>query len=63
LPHAATARDAKFTELAADFAAAIRGVPKKDPLSQEVREQRRAEDALASTRGHSRPIAQMPHVQ
>jgi WD40 repeat protein len=35
-------RDAKFTELAADFAAAIRGVPKEDLLSQEVRQQRRA---------------------
>ncbi len=35
-------RDAKFTELAADFAAAIRGMPKEDLLSQEVREQRRA---------------------
>jgi tetratricopeptide (TPR) repeat protein len=34
--------DAKFTEAAADFAAAIRGVPKEDLLSQEVREQRRA---------------------
>src|SRR5262245_39123993 len=35
-------RDAKFTELAADFAAAIRGMPKEDLLSQEVRQQRRA---------------------
>jgi hypothetical protein len=35
-------RDAKFTELAADFAAAIHGVPKEDLLSQEVRQQRRA---------------------
>ncbi len=35
-------RDAKFTELAADFAAAIQGVPKEDLLSQEVRQQRRA---------------------
>lgn len=34
--------DAKFTEFAADFAAAIRGVPKEDLLSQEVRQQRRA---------------------
>src|SRR5215468_9595974 len=34
-------RDAKFTELAADFAAAIRGMPKEDLLSQEVRQQRR----------------------
>src|SRR6516164_8212253 len=33
---------AKFTELAADFAAAIRGMPKEDLLSQEVRQQRRA---------------------
>lgn len=38
----ATLRDAKFTELAADFAAAIHGVPKEDLLSQEVRQQRRA---------------------
>src|SRR5580700_4921707 len=34
--------DAKFTEAAADFAAAIRGMPKEDLLSQEVRQQRRA---------------------
>lgn len=33
--------DAKFTEAAADFAAAIRGMPKEDLLSQEVRQQRR----------------------
>jgi HAD superfamily hydrolase (TIGR01493 family) len=33
--------DAKFTGLAADFVA-IRGVPKEDLLSQEVRQQRRA---------------------
>ena len=39
---------AKFTELAADFAAAIRGMPKEDLLSQEVRQQRRAL-ALATT--------------
>jgi MTH538 TIR-like domain (DUF1863) len=39
---AADRRDAKFTELAADFAAAIRGMPKEDLLSQEVRQQRRA---------------------
>jgi WD40 repeat protein/tetratricopeptide (TPR) repeat protein len=38
----ATARDSKFTELAADFAAAIRGMPKEDLLSEEVRQQRRA---------------------
>ena len=38
----ANKRDAKFTELAADFAAAIRGTPKEDLLSQEVRQQRRA---------------------
>jgi tetratricopeptide (TPR) repeat protein len=35
-------RDAKFTELAADFAAAIHGTPKEDLLSQEVRQQRAA---------------------
>jgi len=35
-------RDARFTELAAEFAAAIQGLPKEDLLSQEVREQRRA---------------------
>src|SRR4051812_22138086 len=35
-------RDAKFTELAADFAAAIRGMPKEDLLSLEVRLQRKA---------------------
>jgi len=38
----ANKRDAKFTELAADFAAAIRGMPKEDLLSQEVKQQRRA---------------------
>ncbi len=38
----ATPRDARFTELGADFAAAIRGMPKEDLLSQEVRQQRRA---------------------
>jgi MTH538 TIR-like domain (DUF1863) len=37
-----SARDTKFADLAADFAAAIREVPKEDLLSQEVREQRRA---------------------
>jgi tetratricopeptide (TPR) repeat protein len=34
--------DARFTELAADFAAAIHGMPKEDLLSQEVKQQRRA---------------------
>ena len=34
--------DAKFTELTADFAAAIRGMLKEDLLSQEVRQQRTA---------------------
>jgi tetratricopeptide (TPR) repeat protein len=38
----ANPRDAKFTELAADVAAAIHGIPKEDLLSQEVRQQRRA---------------------
>jgi tetratricopeptide (TPR) repeat protein len=38
----AAKRDARFTELAADFAAAIRGMPKEDLLSQEVRQQRKA---------------------
>jgi hypothetical protein len=33
--------DAKFTELAAGFASAIRGMPKEDLLSQEARQQRR----------------------
>ena len=33
---------ARFIELAADFAAAIHGMPKEDLLSQEVRQQRRA---------------------
>jgi tetratricopeptide (TPR) repeat protein len=32
----------KFLDLAADLAAAIRGIPKEDLLSQEVRQQRRA---------------------
>jgi tetratricopeptide (TPR) repeat protein len=35
-------RDAKFQELAANFAATIRGIPKEDLLSQEIRQQRRA---------------------
>jgi tetratricopeptide (TPR) repeat protein len=35
-------RDPRFAELAADFAAAIRGVPKEDLLSEELRQQRRA---------------------
>jgi tetratricopeptide (TPR) repeat protein len=39
---AADARDAKFNELGADFAAAIHGMPKEDLLSLEVRQQRRA---------------------
>jgi len=38
----ANPRDSKFLELAADFAAAIRGIPKEDLLSQELRQQRRA---------------------
>jgi hypothetical protein len=38
----ANARDAKFIELAANFAAAVRGIPKEDLLSLEVRQQRRA---------------------
>jgi tetratricopeptide (TPR) repeat protein len=37
-----SARDIRFIELGADFAAAIRGMPKEDLLSQEVRQQRRA---------------------
>jgi tetratricopeptide (TPR) repeat protein len=36
------ARNVDFTSLAADFAAAIHGMPKEDLLSQEVRQQRRA---------------------
>ena len=35
-------RNARFIEAGADFAAAIRGMPKEDLLSQEVRQQRRA---------------------
>jgi WD40 repeat protein len=38
----AAANNADFTSLAADFAAAIREMPKEDLLSQEVRQQRRA---------------------
>ena len=37
----ANPRDARFAELAADFAAAIHGLPKEDLLSQELRQQRR----------------------
>ncbi len=35
-------RDPRFTDLAASFAATVRGMPKEDLLSQELREQRRA---------------------
>jgi tetratricopeptide (TPR) repeat protein len=38
----ADARDSRFIEAGADFAAAIRGMPKEDLLSQELRQQRRA---------------------
>ena len=38
----ADARDSRFIEAGADFAAAIHGMPKEDLLSQEVRQQRRA---------------------
>ena len=38
----ADARDTRFIEAGADFAAAIQGMPKEDLLSQEVRQQRRA---------------------
>src|SRR5215470_12729034 len=38
----ADARDARFIEAGADFAAATHGMPKEDLLSQEVRQQRRA---------------------
>lgn len=38
----ANPRNARFIELGADLAAAIRGMPKEDLLSQEVRQQRRA---------------------
>jgi tetratricopeptide (TPR) repeat protein len=38
----ASKRDRKFAELGANFAAAIRGVPKEDLLSEEVRQQKRA---------------------
>src|SRR4029078_7792613 len=36
------ARNSRFIEAGADFAAAIHGMPKEDLLSQEVRQQRRA---------------------
>jgi tetratricopeptide (TPR) repeat protein len=38
----ANVRDPAFMALAADFAAAVRGVPKEDLLSEELRQQRRA---------------------
>jgi tetratricopeptide (TPR) repeat protein len=38
----ASLRDHKFEEIGVDFAAAIRGIPKEDLLSEEVRQQRRA---------------------
>jgi hypothetical protein len=37
-----TPKGVEFMGLAADFAAAIRGIPKEDLLSEEVRQQRRA---------------------
>jgi hypothetical protein len=40
--NAATKRNAKFIELAANFAAPIRGLPKEDILSEKLRQQRRA---------------------
>jgi tetratricopeptide (TPR) repeat protein len=39
---AVSPRDARFTELAAEFAATLHGRPKEDLLSEEVRQQRRA---------------------
>ena len=49
---AANSRNARFIELGADLAAAIRGVPKEDLLSQEVRQQRRAVNlALSAAAG------------
>jgi tetratricopeptide (TPR) repeat protein len=44
-------REARFIEHAADFAAAIRGMPKEDLLSHEVRQQRRALTLAWSTAG------------
>ena len=41
-------KDTEFMGVGADFAAAVRGIPKEDLLSQEVRQQRRAR-ALAGT--------------
>jgi tetratricopeptide (TPR) repeat protein len=38
----ANPREHQFLDLAADFAAAVHGIPKEDLLSQEVRQQRRA---------------------
>ena len=42
---------AKFIELAADFAATVRGLPKEDLLSQELRQQRRALTLASSAAG------------
>ena len=42
LREGADARNTRFIEAGADFAAAIHGLPKEDLLSQEVRQQRRA---------------------
>lgn len=39
---AVRSRDARFADLAADFAATVRGIPKEDLLSQELGQQRRA---------------------
>lgn len=39
--HGANPKDSRFIDAGADFAAAIRGIPKEDLLSEEVRQQRR----------------------
>jgi MTH538 TIR-like domain (DUF1863) len=46
--HGGAAKGAEFMGLSADFTAAIRGIPKEDLLSEEVRQQRRAR-TLAGT--------------
>ena len=50
-PMSDAALAAKFTDLAGDFAATIRGIPKEDLLSEEVKQQRRALRLALEERG------------
>jgi tetratricopeptide (TPR) repeat protein len=56
-------RDSRFIDLSADFAAAIRGMPKEDLLSQEVRQQRRALTLALSAAGLMLVIASLAAIE